>query len=78
MSTAVFPSRSAIVRLRALSDAADGKGLQLRGMQQSRVVNWGEGSDPNRLHSPGPNTQHYEQFPGLAGAHLVLNALWQT
>ena len=47
----------------------------MRGMQAGgSVVDFGE--LPDRIHSPGPNASHYEQFRSQAGAHLIFNAFW--
>jgi hypothetical protein len=75
LSTAVFSSKSSAERRRAVEMAAAGQGLNLRGMQQGgSVVDFGE--HPDRIHSPGPNAAHYEQFRSQANAHLIFNAFW--
>lgn len=74
LSTSVFPSKSTALRRSVIEQAAAGQGLQLRGLQTGSVVDFGEHSD--RIHSPGPNSSHYEKFRSLAGAHLVFNAFW--
>jgi hypothetical protein len=61
LSTAVFPSKSSAARRRAVEQAAAGQGRDIRGMQAGgSVLDFGE--LPDRIHSPGPNASHYEQF----------------
>ena len=75
LSTAVFPSKSTAARRRAVEQAAAGQGRNIRGMQAGgSVVDFGE--LPDRIHKPGPNASHYEQFRSQAGAHLIFNAFW--
>lgn len=75
LSTVTFPSKSTAQRRRAVEQAAAGEGRDIRGMQAGgRVVDFGE--HPDRIHSPGPNASHYEQFRSQAGAHLIFNAFW--
>ncbi len=59
-----------------ITDAATGENQYLRGMQPGPVVDRGE--EPERTHSAGPNSSHYEAFRNIASAHLVYTAFWSV
>ena len=78
MSTAVFPSKSTATRRRAVEQAAAGQGRDMRGMQAGgSVLDFGE--LPDRIHSPGPNASHYEQFRFEIQRHecAFVSLLWE-
>jgi hypothetical protein len=75
-SGTVYRTKTATTRHAQIAEAAAGRGLQLQGMKQGPVVNWGQ--EPTRTHSAGPNSSHYEAFRAVCGAHLVYNAFWNV
>ena len=75
LSTAVFASKYSAEWRRAVEMVAAGQGKNSQRMQQeASAVDFGE--HPDHIHPPGPNAVHYEQFRGLADAHLIFHAFW--